>query len=93
MGRRLGTGSGQAYTVTKYMGSSARTLRGGMKVASGMTGMAKRFGGIVSFRVTGGEQQALDVCAATEVFTLGESLGGVESLIEHRHRPVPAPRA
>ncbi|MDN5895511.1 MAG: cystathionine gamma-synthase [Nocardioides sp.] len=46
----------------------------------------KRFGGIVSFRVVGGEQAALDVCAAAEVFTLGESLGGVESLIEHPGR-------
>jgi cystathionine gamma-synthase len=46
----------------------------------------KRYGGIVSFRVTRGEQHALDVCAATEVFTLGESLGGVESLIEHPGR-------
>ena len=46
----------------------------------------KRFGGIVSFRVKGGEQHALDVCDATEVFTLGESLGGVESLIEHPGR-------
>ncbi|UAL30637.1 cystathionine gamma-synthase [Nocardioides rotundus] len=43
----------------------------------------KRYGGMVSFRVTGGQQQALDVCGRTEVFTLGESLGGVESLIEH----------
>ncbi|MGI9156354.1 MAG: cystathionine gamma-synthase [Marmoricola sp.] len=42
----------------------------------------KRFGGIVSFRVTGGVAQALDVCNRAEVFTLGESLGGVESLIE-----------
>ncbi len=46
----------------------------------------KRYGGIVSFRVTGGERHALDVCAKTEVFTLGESLGGVESLIEHPGR-------
>jgi cystathionine gamma-synthase len=46
----------------------------------------KRYGGIVSFRVKGGEQQALDVCAKAEVFTLGESLGGVESLIEHPGR-------
>ena len=43
----------------------------------------RRYGGMVSFRVTGGQQQALDVCGRTEVFTLGESLGGVESLIEH----------
>jgi cystathionine gamma-synthase len=46
----------------------------------------KRFGGMVSFRVHGGESKALDVCANTHVFTLGESLGGVESLIEHPGR-------
>jgi cystathionine gamma-synthase len=46
----------------------------------------KRYGGIVSFRVHGGEEHALDVCAKAEVFTLGESLGGVESLIEHPGR-------
>jgi cystathionine gamma-synthase len=44
------------------------------------------FGGMVSFRVTGGEQEAVDLCARTRVFTLGESLGGVESLIEHPGR-------
>ncbi|MEQ6900507.1 cystathionine gamma-synthase [Nocardioides sp. YIM 152588] len=46
----------------------------------------RRFGGMVSFRVAGGEERALAICAATEVFTLGESLGGVESLIEHPGR-------
>ena len=46
----------------------------------------KRFGGMVSFRVAGGEKQALDICNNAEVFTLGESLGGVESLIEHPGR-------
>jgi cystathionine gamma-synthase len=45
-----------------------------------------RFGGVVSFQVSGGEAKALDVCARTRVFTLGESLGGVESLIEHPGR-------
>ncbi len=45
-----------------------------------------RFGGMVSFRVTGGEEQALSVCDRTEVFTLAESLGGIESLIEHPGR-------
>lgn len=44
------------------------------------------FGGMVSFRVAGGESAALEVCRRTEVFTLGESLGGVESLIEHPGR-------
>jgi cystathionine gamma-synthase len=46
----------------------------------------RRFGGMVSFRVTEGEQAALDVCARFRVFTLGESLGGVESLVEHPGR-------
>jgi cystathionine gamma-synthase len=42
-----------------------------------------RFGGMVSFRVRGGVEEALGVCKRAELFTLGESLGGVESLIEH----------
>jgi cystathionine gamma-synthase len=46
----------------------------------------KRFGGMVSFRHAGGEQAAVDMCGRAEVFTLGESLGGVESLIEHPGR-------
>ena len=46
----------------------------------------KRFGGIVSFRVAGGESHALAVCERAEVFTLAESLGGIESLIEHPGR-------
>jgi len=46
----------------------------------------KRYGGMVSFRAAGGEAAALGVCERTEVFTLGESLGGVESLIEHPAR-------
>ena len=43
----------------------------------------RRFGGMISFRVRGGVEEALGVCKRAEVFTLGESLGGVESLIEH----------
>jgi cystathionine gamma-synthase len=46
----------------------------------------KRYGGIISFRVAAGEDKALSVCDSTEVWTLGESLGGVESLIEHPGR-------
>jgi cystathionine gamma-synthase len=46
----------------------------------------RRFGGMVSFTVRGGTQAALAVCARTQVFTLAESLGGVESLIEHPGR-------
>ncbi len=44
------------------------------------------FGGMVSFRAKGGPQQALAICGRTRLFTLGESLGGVESLIEHPGR-------
>ncbi|MEU9132284.1 cystathionine gamma-synthase [Kitasatospora sp. NPDC048540] len=46
----------------------------------------KAFGGMVSFRVAGGEQAAVEVCNRARLFTLGESLGGVESLIEHPGR-------
>jgi cystathionine gamma-synthase len=50
------------------------------------TKQMKAYGGMVSFRLVGGEAAALEVCRRTEVFTLGESLGGVESLIEHPGR-------
>jgi cystathionine gamma-synthase len=41
------------------------------------------FGGMVSVRLRGGVQAAREFCSRTEVFILAESLGGVESLIEH----------
>jgi cystathionine gamma-synthase len=44
------------------------------------------FGGMVSVRLAGGEDAALRLCERTELFTLAESLGGVESLVEHPHR-------
>ena len=50
--------------------------------ASQMSG----FGGMLSFRLRGGEEAALAVCERARVFTLAESLGGVESLVEHPHR-------
>lgn len=42
-----------------------------------------RFGGMLSVRVKGGQKAALDFVANTKLFTLAESLGGVESLIEY----------
>ena len=49
--------------------------------------LAKRqqrgFGGMVSFEVEGGEQEVDHVLRTLRVFTLAESLGGVESLVEH----------
>ena len=44
------------------------------------------FGGMVSFLAAGGEEAALAVAARTRLFTLAESLGGVESLVEHPAR-------
>jgi cystathionine gamma-synthase len=46
----------------------------------------RRFGGMVSFRHVDGEQAALDMSARTSLFILAESLGGIESLIEHPGR-------
>ncbi|MEO8835364.1 MAG: aminotransferase class V-fold PLP-dependent enzyme [Caldimonas sp.] len=50
--------------------------------------LAKRqmsgFGGMLSFETTGGKDAAMGVAANVEVFTRATSLGGVESLIEHR---------
>src|SRR5438034_951021 len=42
------------------------------------------FGGMLSFDVTGGREAAMNVAAKTKVFIRATSLGGVESLIEHR---------
>jgi len=44
------------------------------------------FGGMVSFLTARGEDAALDLVARTRLFTLAESLGAVESLIEHPAR-------
>ena len=45
--------------------------------------MVAGFGGMVSVRMRGGAEAAHRLCSRTEVFILAESLGGVESLIEH----------
>ncbi|MEC3979845.1 cystathionine gamma-synthase [Amycolatopsis sp. H20-H5] len=46
----------------------------------------RRFGGMVSFSHVDGEQAALEVASKTKLFILAESLGGIESLIEHPGR-------
>jgi cystathionine gamma-synthase len=64
----------------------ARVLYPGLPSHPGHEIAAKQmraFGGMVSFLAAGGEAAALDLVARTEVFTLAESLGAVESLIEH----------
>ncbi len=40
-------------------------------------------GGMLSFEIAGGEEEARKFVSCTRIFTLAESLGGVESLIEH----------
>jgi cystathionine gamma-synthase len=42
------------------------------------------FGSVISFQVPGGAEQAMEVAARAQLFTRATSLGGVESLIEHR---------
>ena len=50
------------------------------------TRQMRDFGGMVSFTLAAGEDAALELVARTRVFSLGESLGAVESLIEHPAR-------
>lgn len=54
------------------------------------------FGGIVSIRIKGGYAGAQRFCERTRLFTLAESLGGVESLVNHpavmTHASVPVER-
>ena len=54
------------------------------------------FGGTFSFRLAGGQDAVMRLLAGLHVFTLAESLGGVESLIEHpltmTHASVPRER-
>jgi cystathionine gamma-synthase len=46
--------------------------------------MKNGFGGMLAILVNGGEKAALDLCAKLKIFRHATSLGGVESLIEHR---------
>ena len=73
-------------TCSPHHPAVARVLYPGLPEHPGHEVAAKqmrRFGGMVSFLPAGGREAALRVCAATELFILAESLGGVESLIEH----------
>lgn len=58
------------------------------------TQMTGGFGGMISFVIKGGEQAAVAMLKRCHVFTLAESLGGIESLIEHpaimTHASIPA---
>lgn len=47
--------------------------------------MTGGFGGLLSFRIGEGRQSALEACGRLQLFTRATSLGGTESLVEHRH--------
>jgi cystathionine gamma-synthase len=68
-----------AVTTTLYPGLPSHP--GHAIAARQMTG---GFGGMLSIRIAGGEEQAMAVAAAVRVFKRATSLGGVESLIEAR---------
>jgi cystathionine gamma-synthase len=92
LGVRMDRHCANAQRVVELLQSSdkvAQVLYPGLPGHPGHEIAAKQmrdFGGMVSFRLVGGEAAALEVCRRTKVFTLGESLGGVESLIEHPGR-------
>jgi cystathionine gamma-synthase len=48
------------------------------------TQQMKLFGGMLSFQVAGGQNRAMEICSKVKLFTRATSLGGTESLIEHR---------
>ncbi|HEX4862466.1 MAG TPA: cystathionine gamma-synthase [Acidimicrobiales bacterium] len=92
LGVRMDRHCSNAEAVAQYLQQHRgveRVLYPGLPTHPGH-GIAARqmngFGGMVSFVVRGGEQAALEVARSTEIFTLAESLGAVESLIEHPHR-------
>jgi cystathionine gamma-synthase len=65
----------------------ARVHYPGLRTQPGHEIAAKQmsmFGGMLSFEVNDGRDAAMSVAAKTKIFTRATSLGGVESLIEHR---------
>jgi cystathionine gamma-synthase len=92
LGVRMDRHCDNAERVVEFLsahGRVAEVLYPGLPEHAGHETAAKqmrRFGGMVSFRAVGGEAAAIGICERTKLFVLGESLGGVESLIEHPHR-------
>jgi cystathionine gamma-synthase len=81
-----------AAAIASFLGTQpavARVLYPGLAGHPGHDVAARQmrgFGGMVSFELAGGEPAAIAVTEGTRVFTLAESLGAVESLIEHPAR-------
>jgi cystathionine beta-lyase/cystathionine gamma-synthase len=86
---RMDRHSGNARAIAEFLHAHdavAKVFYPGLETHPGHA-IAKRqmrdFSGMVSFTVRGGYQEAANVVGKTKVFQLAESLGGVESLIEH----------
>ena len=92
LGVRMDRHCANAARVVEFLLDSpavASVLYPGLPTHPGHDIAAKQmsgFGGMVSFRLRDGEDAALKVCERAQLFTLAESLGGVESLIEHPGR-------
>jgi cystathionine gamma-synthase len=92
LGVRMDRHCDNAERVVEFLSGHpkvARVLYPGLPDHPGHETAAKqmrRFGGMVSFLAAGGPDAAVDICNRTRLFTLAESLGGVESLIEHPAR-------
>jgi cystathionine beta-lyase/cystathionine gamma-synthase len=92
LGVRMDRHQANAARIAEYLLASpavSRVLYPGLPDHPGHEIAAKQmsgFGGMLSFRLAGGEEAALRACERFELFTLAESLGGVESLVEHPHR-------
>jgi cystathionine gamma-synthase len=92
LGVRMDRHSANAARVAEFLAGHpavASVLYPGLPTHPGHDVAAKQmagFGGMVSFRLRDGEDAALKVCDRAQLFTLAESLGGVESLIEHPGR-------
>lgn len=88
---RVRAASASAQAIAEHFADHelvAEVLYPGLPSAAGHE-VARRqmrdgFGGMLSIRVAGGEQAAIAVAAKTRLWKRATSLGGVESLIEHR---------
>ncbi|HEX8347530.1 MAG TPA: cystathionine gamma-synthase [Actinoplanes sp.] len=89
LGVRMDRHCDNAERIVQYLdghAAVARVLYPGLDSHPGHDIAAKqmsRFGGMISFGAAGGAEQAIRICNSTKLFILAESLGGVESLIEH----------
>jgi cystathionine beta-lyase/cystathionine gamma-synthase len=92
LGVRMERHQANAARIAEYLTGHpavSRVLYPGLPDHPGHDIAAKQmsgFGGMLSFRLAAGEEAALRVCERAQLFTLAESLGGVESLVEHPHR-------